>query len=385
MFSVENFYFILYHNLLRPLSFKPCYYHPFGTMDNFVTHEFDEQSNHKHCHHVLFIDQEPIFTDSGWWQYDMNQMAHSNKNLKLLANSERSYLKKTLCQERGMLDWYFFYHGFASLDWFRDSQYIDQHTPISNTYLSLNHLVTAKRSYRMNLTANLIKMEIAHKGKISFHGTIQNCRDEIHCSKTQLSNLGKNLIESYLCRSDSLPWKIDRDDIDGTASAHFGHLEYKMWQQSFLHVVNETVFYDQKLHLTEKIFKPIVSLRPFVLASSPGNLAYLREYGFKTFSPWIDESYDDEQDPDQRLEMIATEIYKLCQISISDLHALYQEMLPILEYNKQHFFNRFRTLISSELVENFDSCIRIWNNGRLDDKIFPRISDLDSIKTLFNR
>ena len=72
------------------------------------------------------------------------------------------------------------------------------------------------------------------------------------------------------------------------------------WNTSFLHVVSETVWQD-KIHFTEKVFKPIVLHQPFVVLQAPGSLEYLRSYGFKTFGAWWDEGYDDELDDIERL------------------------------------------------------------------------------------
>jgi hypothetical protein len=44
--------------------------------------------------------------------------------------------------------------------------------------------------------------------------------------------------------------------------------------------------------LTEKALRPIACGQPFILAATPGSLQYLRSYGFKTFSGYIDETYD---------------------------------------------------------------------------------------------
>jgi hypothetical protein len=145
------------------------------------------------------------------------------------------------------------------------------------------------------------------------------------------------------------------------------------------------VFYHPKLHLTEKIFKPIVVLRPFVLAAAPGNLSYLRSYGFKTFDRWWDESYDLVDDIDQRSDMIVRILEKLCAMSPTELDDLYQDMLPVLQYNKQHFFGKFREIIVSELVDNFDTCLRIWNNGRVDGRELPLHPDLNSVKQILLR
>jgi hypothetical protein len=90
------------------------------------------------------------------------------------------------------------------------------------------------------------------------------------------------------------------------ASANVADYTYSL--SSLWNIVTETVFYDNKLHLTEKIFKPIVLKRPFVLVGAPGNLQYLKEYGFQTFDKWINEDYDNEIDPDIRIKKIVARI-----------------------------------------------------------------------------
>lgn len=389
MISIENFYWILYQNLLKPCELNAFYYYPFGTFDNLLHNEFGWTQSKKE-HHVLFqFDQEPIYHIDDVYANFFRSLIPStwrvdstNKIVRILANSEKSQIKKDLCKHRGMIDWYFFYHGIAALDWFRDSQYVGEVEEISRKFFCPNHLVKHKRSYRMALVARLMEYGIVGHGDVSFFGTADDCRKEIDDPETQLSDRDKILIEQNLCHHPGLPLIVDSNNVDGSFSARFGHRDYKLWQRSFLHVVGETIFYDPKLHLTEKIFKPIVSMRPFVLVSSPGNLAYLREYGFKTFSPWIDESYDTVHDNSQRLDMIAKEILKISSMSIADLKQMHQEMKSTLEYNKQHFFNEFRRIVVDELVENFDGSIRVWNNGRVDGRELPRHPDLDSVKKL---
>ena len=175
---------------------------------------------------------------------------------------------------------------------------------------------------------------------------------------------------------------VDSDQVTANSSAALGHWEYKMFQSAFLHVVNETVFYHQKLHLTEKIFKPIVARRPFVLVAAPGNLSYLKSYGFQTFDQWIDESYDQEPNHERRLDLIAQQIEKICCISDERRYRMYQDMREVLEYNHQHFFGKFKNLIVNELVDNFESCIKQWNNGRVDDYSVTHRIDFDEVKTV---
>jgi hypothetical protein len=72
---------------------------------------------------------------------------------------------------------------------------------------------------------------------------------------------------------------------------------------------------------------------------TPFSLAKLREVGFKTFSPYIDESYDEETDNDKRFFMILDEVKRLCNMTKKEIHKWYYEMEDILIYNQDHFAN----------------------------------------------
>jgi len=378
MISVENFYWVLHQNLLSPTQIDSWYHYPFGTTKNLSKLEFPALAETQS--HVLYhYDQEPIWPGQFSEQY-VGSNAWSNKTIRILANSEHSDHKKRICRERNMLDWYFFYHGFAALDWFRDAQHLGADDVVSQPFLLLNHLVRDHRAYRMALLARLIRQDVAHRGIVSFHGTFRDCEAELDSVHSFLSHQDKQMIFEYAPQLRTLPWIVDSISPNGNLSAQFGHRELSLWQRALVHVVTETVFYEPKLHLTEKIFKPIVSARPFVLVAAPGNLAYLRSYGFETFSPWIDESYDLVEDNDKRLDMIAHEIYRISNLPVQALQDIKQQMIPILEHNKRHFFGRFRSLLVNELVDNFDRCVRAWNSSRVDGAQKPVLSDLNLIK-----
>jgi hypothetical protein len=384
MISVENLYWVLYKNLLAYSQINPIWYYPFGTFDMFIDHPFRESSlldSKRDLNHVFFyFDQEPICDENFGEIYQSYPSRWSNKYLKILANSEHSEFKKQICQRRGYLDWYYFFHGFAALNWFRDSQYITDDINFKQVFVCFNHLVRSRRSYRLSLVSKLLSRGLDEFGKISLLATSQDIIDECNDENSYLSHHEKNIIDTNL--TSKVPLVIDNEFVDGRYSAHFGHNELKLWQSFLWHVVTETVFYEPKQHLTEKIFKPIVSMRPFILISAPGNLAYLRSYGFKTFSNWIDESYDNEIDNNRRLDMIVNELEKLCSLSRDQLYKMHQEMLPVLHYNKQHFFGGFKVQIVNELVDNWDQSLRLWNNGRVDGRELPLHPDLNAVKKL---
>jgi hypothetical protein len=239
----------------------------------------------------------------------------------------------------------------------------------------LNRLHVNDRSYRLNLIARLAQQELLSHGHVSLHLEINDhgsWMQELENPNTKLSLPAQELIKQYI----QDPLIVDRQNISGHASADFGHQEFELWKSGLWHIVTETVFYYNKLHLTEKIFKPIVAQRPFMLAAAPGNLAYLKSYGFKTFDSWIDESYDTIEDPDQRLQAIVDQTHKLCAMSDSELRQMHKEMQPVLEHNFNHLWTTFRHHIVDELVNNFETCVRLWNNGRIDGKELP-LHDID--------
>lgn len=392
----------MHEHLLSPTKLHAWYYYPWGTQQNLhlIPHNrFECGTRHSRAGvictrnsradggHVLFyFDQEPIYSDFMGHLYDRH---HESWGFtvwpKFLANSEKSRIKKDICRNRHFLDWYYFFHGFAALDWFRDAKYLDSNHSIDTAYLCLNHLIAGKRSYRISLLARLLDRRCTQTGRISFHSDYSDVCDELQSPDTHLSLTSRKIISENLQGMIDLPWHVDTEIGSGHLSATFGMEEYTLWQKSFVHIVTETVFYESKLHLTEKIFKPIVAVRPFVLVSAPGNLAYLREYGFKTFGHWIDESYDRIQDDDDRLDAIAAEIARLQALPLPELQRILGEMLPVLEYNRRHFFDRFREIIVHEMVDNFDQCIRIWNNGRVDDRIIPVPQNLCKVKEILLR
>lgn len=374
MLSVENFYYILYQHLLEPLGLQDIAHWHFGSVDAKDITWGGRYSQNKNLYgkpyvnvnSCYFYDQEPVqkssFLDLIAWS--------TTKHCKILVNSEFSDLKDTLCQEHQCQDWYYFFHGFAALDWYRDAQYFKQNQAWDRAYISLNRLHVNDRSYRLNLIARLADKQILSQGHVSLHlGLDQygNWLTEINNPDTKLSKQACDLILQHI----SQPLLLDQENVSAAASADFGHQEFDLWNSGLWHIVTETVFYHNKLHLTEKTFKPIVAQRPFMLAAAPGNLAYLKSYGFKTFDRWVDESYDTIQDPDQRLQAVVDQTRRLCSMSRTDLRAMQQEMQPVLEHNFNHFYGDFKKRIVNELVDNFETAVRQWNNGRVDGRQLP--------------
>ena len=288
----------------------------------------------------------------------------SDANLHLLANSEHSTKKRKYLRDWNVQDWYFFFHGFAALDWFNDFKYFDssQQQP-SKLFICLNHLITNNRSYRLYLLSLLKQKGLQDLGHISAPLLTQHTvKRELANSTSRLPKKAKKHILENLY-PDASPLVLDDCNYNNASADISDESTDALW-----HVVPETVFYDDSLHLTEKIFKPIVIRRPFMLVGGVGNLAYLKSYGFKTFDRWIDESYDNETDPEARLRMVSDQLDYLRTQDITQMH---EQMQEVLEYNHQHFYGKFREIIVDELLWNFKKQVNWYNHDRIERYRLP--------------
>ena len=272
----------------------------------------------------------------------------------VLVTSEKSIIQKQMSEKYGFENLYYFYHGFAALDWFRGYQALNHDKEIVREYdkdfITYNRLIKEDRSYRIYLVSLLKEYDLLDKGFVSFGVTdaISDWRDEVSDPKTRLSEQQKDSIERNL--TDITRLTIDNASVLGSASA-----DIPREQDAFWHVVTETVFYHSKMHLTEKIFKPIVNKQPFMLLAAPDNLAYLKSYGFKTFDSVIDEDYDICQDNQERINKVVSQLHWYANLSPSDKTDVQEHLKPIIEHNFNHFYGEFRHIIAKELITNTKS------------------------------
>jgi hypothetical protein len=259
---------------------------------------------------------------------------------------------------------YYFFHGFAALDWYRGFHALNFSKQVIRNYkydfISFNRIITDDRSYRIYFISQLAEAGLLSKGLVSFNVTdnlFDDWRDETANTNSKLSEHAKLHIERNLTNIDKLV--IDSPSVLGSASANvlrninsYAPFNDMPDVDSFWHIVTETVFYYNKLHLTEKIFKPIVGKQPFMLLAAPGNLEYLRSYGFKTFEGIIDERYDQIKDNDRRVEAVVDQLNWYCNLSDADKQQVIRRIEPIVEHNFNHFYGEFKEIISRELLDN---------------------------------
>ena len=195
---------------------------------------------------------------------------------------------------------------------------------------------TMIKSHRAAMAYFAIKHDLLDSGKFSFIQQIN--KKDLYAN---VSSIIENPIDEYIEKIESiLPYELDTQHLSENEKTSFGATNnMKDWySETYINLVTET-FFGRNVFLSEKIFKPLANLQPFIVLGDYGTLKELKRLGFKTFESFIDESYDLEIDPKVRIKKIEKEIEKLKNKSIKEIHEWYYSIKDILLYNQKHMYS----------------------------------------------
>lgn len=209
-------------------------------------------------------------------------------------------------------------------------------------YLCLNR---RWRLHRPTLIALLNSKGILDKGYVSLGlNELNETLDQIYDNIIEINKNNQVLLDLLITnKTQNLKIEnltIDAKNFEDKKVELSNHLE-QYYTSSFISIVTETYFYDfNSVFLTEKTFKPIAYKQPFIIVGAPRSLKFLKELGYKTFHPYIDESYDDEVNDSKRMLMILNEVEKICNLSDQDLKKISLGIKDICYHNYQVLASR---------------------------------------------
>ena len=151
--------------------------------------------------------------------------------------------------------------------------------------------------------------------------------------KAEDVKLGADLLDTLAPMSMDI--SVDKKlHIDEYIDIHIDTNPKDAYEECFCAIVNETRYAEPTGLLTEKIMNAMLNYRPVIMVGPPGNLEYMRAWGFMTFSDWFDESYDTEHDHSKRMQKIFDLIDWINAKSIDELKQMYEDMAYVLLHNK---------------------------------------------------
>ncbi len=311
--------------------------------------------------YIFFFDQEPIYLNIHLPTFDRVKLynvdiplddSDNGKSTGFLVTSEKdSVMVDIVCSRFKWKPLYYFFHGWAALDWYRGYNKTFLISPFqqrrpTKTFINPNRIIAGERQHRLEMLYHIFKNQLTDN-YISCPAVCPAENIAIADAVKPLSSRYPDIEQVFATAPLPLQFKNEAD-----------HPMHSCWlslfdesADSLLYLVTETVAKGQRLHLTEKTFKPIALGMPFVIVGTRGSLRYLRSYGFRTFEGIWDESYDDADD-NERIPRIASLLRSLDELGVAGRQWLYQQCQEVIEHNWNHFYHGgFERILWQELEQ----------------------------------
>jgi len=225
------------------------------------------------------------------------------------------------------------------------------------------------RTHRILLALLLEKFNLVDRSLISFakhdgERLTDTFMKKIHHMDKPLSLYGNSEIifepEEAERFNNRLPLVIDGETDINKMCEDFGFTS-EYYKRTLVSLVTETNFTLNECTLTEKSFKPLLHKHPFIILGVPGAVRGMRDLGFQTFGEFWDESYDDTQDPGQRMLKIANILKDIASWDDNKIRDFRTRVKPILDHNYNLLKTPGSTLILNKIYNH------ITDNFRQED------------------
>ena len=367
----------IYNNTIWPWieknrpGFRVFFCDPFGRSDADSVANYGSDVVHEH-NYIFLFDQEPIhlnihqdtFLHVSHLNRDLTHIDHETtpKGLQvreagyLITSEKNSDSVDLICKAFCWKPLYYFFHGWAALDWYRgyDKTFLiapSRERNPTKTFIAPNRIIAGMRQHRLEMLYWIFKLGM----------TDNHISCPAVCPAENVPIL--QAIEPLKAKYPDIQQVFESVNLPIEFEGETGAPMHSCWlslfdesADSLLYLVTETVASERRLHITEKTFKPICLQMPFVIVGTHGSLAYLRSYGFKTFSDLWDESYDDEPNDQLRIKKIAELLESLNDMTVEQRQDIHRRARDIVEHNYNHFYGgAFEKILWDELNDMLNS------------------------------
>lgn len=271
-------------------------------------------------------------------------------------------------------------YWLLSNEWFKEAtkkiiKFSENKTELRDKkYMCLN---LRPRSHRATLVSHLLAKSYLDEGIVTYFGEEFGNQDSISVAAANETQKFINevdpsgaLLESFQKLQTLSPLRFDRDSSEMRNNAYsnenlrkWHHLipeltdETNIKTSTYFEIVTETWFEEGNVFVSEKTMRAITRMQFFIIVGSPYTLRYLKELGFKTFSPFIDESYDEIADPVERMKRILTEIDKILNLSKEEIRDFYYKVYDVIKFNYLFLLKRMPEAFEQGIEKKFLSKI----------------------------
>lgn len=235
------------------------------------------------------------------------------------------------------------------------SMYVHKHCIRYNVKSNFNELLDHKRKNKENIYLydctnmrprpqrvlnflHLLNAGLLDKGNISMAAQ-KDWDDYINLTNTEYLKRYKLPADIFSKLTPEMTPRVAKYKYDNPTDHYYNFVERvldDLYKNSWVSLITESSYFDFEFSafISEKTFKPIACMQPFIIVGSKDTIKYFHRLGYKSFNPHIDETYDDVSDANRFLAILNT----LNQIDkINDKVEWYESMRDIVEHN-YHLF-----------------------------------------------
>ena len=208
-------------------------------------------------------------------------------------------------------------------------------------------LIRSDKIWRKVYASTLFNMGLADHGYFSYTGHHSDTSNKRSSDMHHWRGFDDTLVQDLLSFDMRVPFKCD----NLTDAEHTNHklINHNFYNNAYFNFVVETHFETDTCLLTEKTFKPILNLQPFIIIGNPGSISLLHDLGYKTFNDVIRETYDNVTDYQNRMTELLKISFDLCNLSNMHHRRIQAIISDILLHNQRHLLapkvNRINKLL----------------------------------------
>ena len=122
----------------------------------------------------------------------------------------------------------------------------------------------------------------------------------------------------------------------------------EIYNDCWINVITEAYAHEEiDLFITEKTFKPMLQLQPFLLIGNKGSLGYLRDMGYKTFDSLWSERYDKFETVQDRTDAVIRNLKQWCALTQEEKQNKIKSVWNDLLHNQEMVCNTQRDVTRS--------------------------------------
>jgi len=228
-------------------------------------------------------------------------------------------------------------------------------------YLNLNRI---PRQHRVLFLAELTNKNLLNRGLNSWNLRIApNLLTSLEMFKHVIRLYDENVVDAAVHLFNNPVYILDTDTGPNLAL----NLNKSLYEKTFVSIISETLIDNNSVFLSEKIWKPIITGHPFMVIGSNGLLKKLKEFGYKTFDRWFDESYDNTGTLKEKFAVILNNLKKYENMSIEELQRVRLEMHETCMHNKNLFTEKINSMLdpNGNIILNapsLNALLKIYDN-----------------------